>query len=122
MTILLVTLMVNGIAAIVTGKLPMTVNQILWENILIDLLSALALSAECPTEEIMQKRPVSSKEHIITKTMLWNFLTPSIISDCSVAAPLFQGGINFTCRGKCQSNTNFQHVHFLSIQFVKFGK
>lgn len=91
MTIILVTLMVNGVAAIVKGKLPMTVNQILWENILIDLLSALALSAECPTKEMMEKRPVSSKEHIITKTMLWNCLTQALYQIVVLMLLYFKG-------------------------------
>jgi len=49
--------------------LPLTVVQLLWVNLIMDTFAALALSAEPPRKEIMNRKPRPRDEHIITPTM-----------------------------------------------------
>ena len=48
---------------------PVTVTQMLWINMVMDTLAALAFSYEPPLEEYMEEKPKSKKEQIINKYM-----------------------------------------------------
>jgi len=49
--------------------LPLTMIQLLWINLIMDTLAALAFSGEPPLEKHMQEKPKSREEKIITKDM-----------------------------------------------------
>lgn len=51
--------------------LPLTVPQLLWINIIMDTLAALALSSDPPRESFMKRKPIPRNASIITPTMLW---------------------------------------------------
>ncbi len=55
-------------------ELPLTVTQILWINLIMDTLAAIALATELPSENIMNERPRNIKDSIITKKMFKNIL------------------------------------------------
>ncbi len=73
-----------AVAIAVTGpfigvELPLTVTQILWINIIMDTFAALALAAEQPHPEVMDKAPRKPDSFIITKPMAKNILITGII-------------------------------------------
>lgn len=57
-------------------EMPLTVIQMLWVNLIMDTMAALALATEAPNPELMQKPPRDSGAFIVTRGMAWNiFLT-----------------------------------------------
>ncbi len=50
-------------------KLPLTMIQLLWINLIMDTLAALAFSGEPPLKKHMQEAPKKREEHIITRDM-----------------------------------------------------
>ena len=50
-------------------KLPLTVPQMLWINIIMDTLAALALASEPPHNSVMERKPRAANAFIITRDM-----------------------------------------------------
>ena len=53
---------------------PVTITQMLWVNIIMDTLGALAFACEPPLQKYLEEKPKSSSEKIITKEMLFKIL------------------------------------------------
>ena len=51
-------------------ELPLTVTQILWINLIMDTLAAMALSSLPPSEKVMDEKPRNQNSSIITRKML----------------------------------------------------
>ncbi|CAI9787532.1 unnamed protein product [Fraxinus pennsylvanica] len=78
LTVNIVALMINFISACVSGSAPLTAVQLLWVNLIMDTLGALALATEPPHEGLMKRPPVMRTEGFITRTMWRNILGQSI--------------------------------------------
>ncbi len=57
---------------------PVTVSQMLWVNIIMDTLGALAFASEPPEREFMRQKPKSRDEQIISKPMLTRIISMGI--------------------------------------------
>ncbi len=55
-------------------KLPLTVIQMLWVNLIMDTFAALALATEPPNKKVMQSPPRNAKDFIISSAMAKNIL------------------------------------------------
>lgn len=64
-----VALVVAFVGAIVGGHEPLTVMQLLWVNLIMDTLAALALATESPNPAVLTKQPYGRTERIITRYM-----------------------------------------------------
>lgn len=53
---------------------PLTVLQMLWLNLIMDALGAIALASETPEDDLMERPPVNRSDHLITGRMLANML------------------------------------------------
>merc|ERR550539_1814258 len=53
--------------------LPLTAVQLLWVNLIMDTLAALALATEMPTDALLERRPYSRNTVLISKPM-WRFV------------------------------------------------
>lgn len=60
-------------------KLPLTVAQMLWVNLIMDTFAALALATEPPSFSVMKRRPRNPNDFIITREMTLTILGTSII-------------------------------------------
>ncbi len=49
---------------------PLTIIQMLWVNLIMDTLAALAFGGEPPLKRYMKEKPITRKESIVTKEML----------------------------------------------------
>jgi len=58
LTVNVTALTINFVAAISSGNVPLTAVQLLWVNLIMDTLGALALATEPPTDDLMEKKPV----------------------------------------------------------------
>ncbi|XVF59278.1 hypothetical protein PTKIN_Ptkin07bG0262600 [Pterospermum kingtungense] len=77
LTVNIVALIVNFSSACVTGSAPLTAVQLLWVNMIMDTLGALALATEPPTDELMKRSPVGKKGNFISNVMWRNILGQS---------------------------------------------
>ncbi|KAI3472221.1 hypothetical protein Pfo_029709 [Paulownia fortunei] len=78
LTVNIVALMINFISACVSGSAPLTAVQLLWVNLIMDTLGALALATEPPHDGLMRRPPVGRTESFITRTMWRNIIGQSI--------------------------------------------
>ncbi|KAL0323000.1 UNVERIFIED_CONTAM: Calcium-transporting ATPase 1 [Sesamum angustifolium] len=78
LTVNVVALIVNFSSACLTGNAPLTAVQLLWVNMIMDTLGALALATEPPTDELMKRSPVGRKGNFISNVMWRNILGQSI--------------------------------------------
>jgi len=69
LTINVVALTIDFIGAIFWGKLPLTVTQLLWVNLIMDTFAAGALASLPPDSKIMKEKPRNRNSFIVNKDM-----------------------------------------------------
>ncbi|XP_021832591.1 calcium-transporting ATPase 1-like [Prunus avium] len=78
LTVNVVALVVNFSSACLTGNTPLTAVQLLWVNMIMDTLGALALATEPPNDDLMKRTPVGRKGNFITNVMWRNIIGQSL--------------------------------------------
>ncbi|KAK9678466.1 hypothetical protein RND81_11G213300 [Saponaria officinalis] len=78
LTVNVVALLVNFFSACWTGSAPLTAVQLLWVNMIMDTLGALALATEPPNDELMKRKPVGRQGNFISNVMWRNILGQSL--------------------------------------------
>nr|XP_023915424.1 calcium-transporting ATPase 2, plasma membrane-type-like isoform X2 [Quercus suber] len=78
LTVNVVALIVNFSSACLTGSAPLTAVQLLWVNMIMDTLGALALATEPPNDDLMKRAPVGRKGNFISNVMWRNILGQSL--------------------------------------------
>ncbi|XP_017258402.1 calcium-transporting ATPase 9, plasma membrane-type isoform X3 [Daucus carota subsp. sativus] len=78
LTVNVAALVINVVAAISSGDVPLNTVQLLWVNLIMDTLGALALATEPPTDHLMHRSPVGRKESLVTNIMWRNVIIQAI--------------------------------------------
>ncbi|KAK6923960.1 hypothetical protein RJ641_010160 [Dillenia turbinata] len=78
LTVNIVALVVNFSSACLTGSAPLTAVQLLWVNMIMDTLGALALATEPPNDDLMKRPPVGRRGSFISSVMWRNILGQSL--------------------------------------------
>lgn len=78
LTVNVAALVINVVAAISAGDVPLNAVQLLWVNLIMDTLGALALATEPPTDHLMHRTPVGRREPLITNIMWRNLLVQAM--------------------------------------------
>ncbi|XP_054781751.1 calcium-transporting ATPase 9, plasma membrane-type-like isoform X2 [Prosopis cineraria] len=78
LTVNVAALVINVVAAISSGDVPLNAVQLLWVNLIMDTLGALALATEPPTDHLMHRSPVGRRESLITNIMWRNLLIQAL--------------------------------------------
>ncbi|KAK4483758.1 hypothetical protein RD792_010960 [Penstemon davidsonii] len=78
LTVNVAALVINVVAAITSGNVPLNAVQLLWVNLIMDTLGALALATEAPTDHLMRRPPVGRREPLITNIMWRNLLIQAL--------------------------------------------
>ncbi|RWR74733.1 putative calcium-transporting ATPase 5, plasma membrane-type isoform X1 [Cinnamomum micranthum f. kanehirae] len=91
LTVNVAALIVSFISASIVGNAPLTTVQLLWVNLIMDTLGALALATEPPNEEMMKRPPVGCGENFITRAMWRNIIGQSIYQLTVLGVLLFDG-------------------------------
>jgi Ca2+ transporting ATPase len=65
--------------------------QMLWINLIMDTLASLALATEPPSEELLNRKPNSRNEHIISKMMMKHIIGQAILQIIVMVILLFWG-------------------------------
>ena len=91
-------LTVNGVGIImafmgasILKKSPLTPVQMLWINLIMDTLAALALATDPPADELLKRMPYSRHEHVITPQMWRGIVFNSIYHCIILTIMLFKG-------------------------------
>ncbi|KAL6642216.1 hypothetical protein ACP70R_020397 [Stipagrostis hirtigluma subsp. patula] len=99
LTVNIVALVINFVSACITGSAPLTAVQLLWVNMIMDTLGALALATEPPNDDMMKRPPVRRGESFITKVMWRNIIGQSLYQLVVLGALMFGGERILNIRG-----------------------
>ncbi|XP_065851252.1 calcium-transporting ATPase 8, plasma membrane-type-like [Euphorbia lathyris] len=84
LTVNVAALIINVVAAISSGDVPLNALQffsrleLVWVNLIMDTLGALALATETPTDHLMHRPPVGRREPLVTNIMWRNLLLQAV--------------------------------------------
>ena len=78
LTVNIVALTLNFVAAVAIGEVPLNAVQLLWVNLIMDTLGALALATEPPREELMHRKPYGRTAPLISPIMWCNIVVQAI--------------------------------------------
>ena len=101
------TLVINFVAVVSSGKVPLTAVQLLWVNLIMDTLRALALATEKPTNDLMAKPPVSQSEPLITRIMWRNLIAQAVYQVTILLILQFKGKSIFGVKDSIKSTLIF---------------
>ena len=65
--------------SLIGTELPLTVTQILWVNLIMDTFAAMALASLPPSREVMNDKPRSQSDFIISRSMMKGILFEGIV-------------------------------------------
>eukprot|EP01083_Nonionella_stella_P003081 8757_1 len=91
LTVNVVALTISLVGAIAGFETPLTAVQLLWVNLIMDTLAALALGTEAPTMELLNRRPYRRDCSLISPLMWRNVLCQSALQLTILALVLFPG-------------------------------
>ncbi|GMH17940.1 hypothetical protein Nepgr_019781 [Nepenthes gracilis] len=91
LTVNVAALIINVVAAFATGDVPLNAVQLLWVNLIMDTLGALALATEPPTDHLMHRPPVGRREPLVTNIMWRNLLIQALYQVTVLLVLNFQG-------------------------------
>ncbi|TVU20014.1 hypothetical protein EJB05_36200, partial [Eragrostis curvula] len=91
LTVNIVALIVNFVSACIVGTAPLTAVQLLWVNMIMDTLGALALATEPPNDEMMKRPPVRRGDSFITRVMWRNILGQGLYQLLVLGILMFAG-------------------------------
>jgi len=78
LTVNIVAVLIAFVGAITNGESPLKPVQLLWVNLIMDTLGALALATEPPTEELFNRLPYGRFDSLITHRMWRNIIGQAI--------------------------------------------
>ena len=78
LTVNLVALTTAFVSALCEYGTPLTAVQLLWVNLIMDTLAALALATEPPSEDSLKRKPYGRDDNIISATMWRNIICQGI--------------------------------------------
>lgn len=78
LTVNVVALITAFIGAVVMWESPLAAIQLLWVNLIMDSLAALALATEDPKPDLLQRPPYRKNEYIISQKMVKHILGQAI--------------------------------------------
>ncbi|GMP56288.1 hypothetical protein CsSME_00020836 [Camellia sinensis var. sinensis] len=91
LTVNVTALVINFVAAVSAGQVPLTAVQLLWVNLIMDTLGALALATEKPSKELMEKPPVGRTMPLISNIMWRNLLAQAFYQVAVLLTLQFRG-------------------------------
>jgi calcium-translocating P-type ATPase len=98
LTVNIVALVLVFVAAAAGFGQPLTAVQMLWVNLIMDTLGALALGTEKPTDELLNRRPYRRNAMLISRPMMRNMAFQSAFQLILLFTLLFAGASLFSVR------------------------
>lgn len=91
LTVNVVAIFMAFLGAVVIKESPLTPVQMLWVNLIMDTLAALALATEPPSDELLTRMPYSRHEEMITAQMWRGIVFHSLFQIIVLSVILFLG-------------------------------
>ena len=91
LTVNVVAVFTTFVSAIVLQEAIMSAVQLLWVNLIMDTLAALALATEPPTDKLLNRKPHGRKDYIVSPIMLKHILGQSIYQTAIILTVVFAG-------------------------------
>jgi len=91
LTVNIVAVTVAFVGSVSSTRSPLTALQLLWVNLIMDTLAALALATEPPSEEVLSRGPVSKNDPLISRKMWRNIFIQSIYQLIACFVLLYRG-------------------------------
>ena len=91
LTVNMVALVMAFSGAAILKESPLNPIQMLWVNLIMDTLASLALATEPPSDELLQRKPYSKFESLITAEMWKNIITQGVLQILILGTILFKG-------------------------------
>ncbi|KAG8058243.1 hypothetical protein GUJ93_ZPchr0002g25593 [Zizania palustris] len=91
LTVNVAALVINVVAAVSSGNVPLNAVQLLWVNLIMDTLGALALATEPPTDQLMKRPPVGRREPLVTNIMWRNLFIQAVFQVAVLLTLNFRG-------------------------------
>ncbi|KFK39573.1 hypothetical protein AALP_AA3G261900 [Arabis alpina] len=120
LTVNVAALVINFVAAVSAGEVPLTAVQLLWVNLIMDTLGALALATEKPTNDLMKKKPIGRVAPLITNIMWRNLLAQAFYQISVLLVLQFRGRSIFGVTEKVK-NTLIFNTFVLCQVFNEFN-
>ena len=122
LTINVVAISMAIVGAIFLKKSPLKTVQMLWINLIMDSFAALALATEPPHDKLLERRPYSMKDDIITPSMNRFIIGHTIYQEIVLLLLLFMGpewlGVPNSAEFEKYSEENFVHLTVFFHTFV----
>ena len=99
--------MINFSSAITTGKMPLTTVQLLWVNLIVDTMGALALATDTPTRALMVRPPIGRTAPLISNAMWRNLAAQAVFQIAALLALQYQGRDVFSTDEKANDTMIF---------------
>lgn len=120
LTVNVVACLLAAIGAIFIADSPLKAVQMLWVNVIMDSLGALALATEPPTDEQLDRPPYGRNQTMISTSMKWNIIGHSIYQLVVMCVLLFAGPTMFESLDYMDTGLGAPHgspptVHFTLI-------
>jgi P-type Ca2+ transporter type 2C len=112
LTVNVAALTVAFVGALIGGRSPLTAVQLLWVNLIMDTLAAVALGLEPPSKDLLKQKPRKRNSSLITKPMWWMILGMGLFTFISLMS-LYQW--NFLGQGPKGSR---EHLSVIFTTFV----
>jgi Ca2+-transporting ATPase len=124
LTINFAALAIVFLGSIFGKELPLTIPQILWINLIMDTLAAIALASLPPNEEVMKDKPRKSSDFIITPYMRRNILAIGILFVIALFFLMeyfsFHGGFEWINNNRSAASNRNMTLFFTIFVFLQF--
>ena len=94
LTVNIATILINIVAPFFGFTEPFTIVQILWINLIMDTLAAIAFGEEPPLDRYMKEKPVSRKASVLTRYMIDSIATAAVYITVVAAVLMYMGEHN----------------------------
>ncbi|BAF15709.1 calcium-transporting ATPase 5, plasma membrane-type [Oryza sativa Japonica Group] len=118
LTVNVAALIINVVAAVSSGNVPLNAVQLLWVNLIMDTLGALALATEPPTDHLMQRPPVGRREPLITNVMWRNLIIMALFQVIVLLTLNFRGTSLLQLKNDNQAHADKVKNTFIFNTFV----
>ena len=96
LTVNVVALLITFLAAVLGFDPPLNAVMMLWVNLIMDTMGALALGTEAPTLDLLERRPYKRSAHLVSLPMWRNILVQSLFQLVLLMVMLLMGAADQT--------------------------
>ncbi|KAL6656275.1 hypothetical protein ACP70R_007101 [Stipagrostis hirtigluma subsp. patula] len=118
LTVNVAALVINVVAAVSSGDVPLNAVELLWVNLIMDTLGALALATEPPTDNLMKRNPVGRREPLVTNVMWRNLFIQALYQIAVLLIFNFDGRRILHLQNESREHSNKMKNTFVFNAFV----